>query len=363
MSNRVHDWLLSTWGLNLQEPLWLIAGLSTLILLIAYGRFRRRREQMTFKSRRQEKATLPNRRDREIGRHLAVTMILIAIIGLSIPASRPIIDSQTVEDYSLISWIIDVSESMGQEDVVSGDDQTISRLEGVIESLNRTYDRTPSNSLKQVITFSDEDSVTVGELVTTDAELSIQIANLAEIAPKNATATEFGLRAARDSCAQAFDAITKLDRETDNRSESQARPIDRNNLPCTLILLSDGECSKRSCKADSVAAAAEANSRGMTVHAVSWGDPDADKRTAHVPDRKTMGQIAVAGGGIHLETNDTDQLVSLYQDAFDQLQPRTVYQELFWGVVWGARALIGLLILVFYLTCLRNQDLLIRRSR
>ena len=344
--------------LDLQEPLWLLSGLTTIIMIFVYRRWRRQRPQLTINHQLVAERILPHRSDRTLGHHLGFVILIVLILGLIFPASRPVIATESVTDKSLVTWVVDSSASMETIDITNYSGEPISRFDGANNAIRQTVNQIPDGTLMQIVTFADADKVTVGEMTRDSTKLRAQINQLTDPDPQAATATLFGLQAAIDACVGAFNLFAEF--AQDGPLASQAADPNQ-ELPCTIILLSDGECTPQPwCVGDVNHLTETARSRGLTIHTVSWGDPDGDRRTVHLANPEAMAEIARLGGGSHLATADIDQLVGLYQEIVSQIQTQTQHQTLWSPAVWAARILIGACFCLFGLLCRRNRDLLIR---
>lgn len=354
------------WFLDLQEPLWLLTAVIPVVLAWLYITRRRRLPQVTYKSQVVEAATVAKRLDRKgrdrgdrelWRRHLPAFGILVCLLALAPLTARPTFAAQTVEERSLITWLIDTSQSMETVDVTNSAGESVSRLEGVIETLKLTIDQTPENSFRQMVTFSDEEHVVTHPLTRSSDELSAQVAALAEIELTHSTATEDGLATAVENCVRTSELVEQYGIRVDNSGVADGELA----MPCVVILLSDGECDNQPfCTSESIDIAAEAKARGARVHTVSWGDPNGDRSQVFLPDAAAMQAIADAGGGQHLETADTVQLVALYNEVMNQVDSGVVEHGMPMAIVWAIRAVFLALALAFGPSYVRNQSLVIR---
>lgn len=341
--------------LDLQEPIWLITLIAPAILAWLYIAKRRTREQITCFAPSIEKATITGPRSRELGRHtVALTMVLV-LVGLPFLASRPIVDSQTETDDVMLTWVIDTSQSMSQADVTNQAGQQVSRIEGVIEALKQTVDYAPEGAFRQLVTFSSRDDVVTHGLTRSSSDLVAQIDSLASIELNKSTVTEAGLAEATRNCVRTFELI-------DQYGELESSPTADTESPCLIFLLSDGQCDNQpSCRLETEAIAAEGHRQGMTIHTISWGDPNGDRRTSFLPDPEAMADIAAAGGGRHLASNQADELVDLYNEAVDSIETKTVERTLNPFAVWVARGLI--LLIPFWFIRMALAPILVVTSR
>ena len=348
------------WFLDLQEPYWLATLVVPFGLAYIYITRRKDFSQIIFRSRVTEKATLPglaDRRFRELPRHIGAIVLIGAMLWSIGSASRPAVPGQTVTEQSLLSWVIDTSQSMSTVDVTGANGNQISRLAGVVEALEATVDQAPAGIFRQLITFSDRENVVSHEVVETGSELRAQIGQLAETELKHETATEAAMATAVENCIRTSDLISKY-------GDNDPADVAGNQLavPCIIILLSDGECSNQpNCQLESETTAKLARDRGITVHTVAWGDPEGDRNEVFLPDHRAMERIAGFGGGQYLSTADTSQLVQLYDDAVSQTEAKTVSQGLDMIQVWSWRATVAGLALVFWLLCIRSTTLVVIR--
>ncbi len=360
MLNATTDGSTFPWVLDFQAPWWLLTTIIPLGLVVLYITRRHRRPQIMYPSRVMEKATLPDRKDREWPRHLATLGLIVSMLGLIVAAAQPVFPGQKVIEQSLLTWVIDTSQSMQTADVTDQDGQQVSRLEGVIDALNQTIDQAPPNAFRQLVTFSDENNIVTHQLTRSSAELAAQIEQLADTELTRSTDTEDGLATATENCVRASELI-ELYGSPDKVTRS-ATATDELAVPCIIILLSDGECDNQPfCVEETVDVAAEGHRRGMRIHTVSWGNPDGDRTASFLPDTEAMQRIASAGGGQHLETADASHLVQLYNEVWQQVKTETVPQGIPEAVVWSVRLMLVLLTVYAGATFLMNQDLVIVR--
>ncbi len=357
-----------TWFLDLQEPLWLLTAVIPIGLAYLYVTRRQRLPQVLYKSKRVEAATVakrPNRKGKDQGdrefwrRHLPAFGLVLVLLTLVPLISRPTIAVKTVEERSLITWLIDTSQSMETVDVTNSAGQQISRLAGVVETLELTIDQAPANSFRQLVTFSDEKHVVTQPLTRSSEELSTQVTALAETELTYSTATEAGLKAAVENCVRTSELVEQYGSQT---SDDSVQATDNQlTMPCVVILLSDGECDNQPfCVSESIEIATQAQARGIRIHTVSWGDPNGDRSKVFLPDTQAMQAIATAGGGQHLETADTTQLVDLYNEVMDQVENQTVPEGMPMELVWLLRIVFTIAALAFWPSYLKNQALVIR---
>ena len=347
------------WILDLQEPLWLLTAVIPLTLAYAYVTRRRRRPQVFYRNSTVLRATLAHYGNRNPRRGWLALLLIVTLLALPVAASRPTIASQTATEQSLITWVIDTSQSMEVVDVNNQAGQKVSRLAGVIEALQLTANQAPPNTFRQLVTFSDENNIVTHELTRESTELLAQIDQLAETELTRSTDTEKGLATATENCIRTAEIVEQYGSLSSSTSSDES---DQLALPCIIILLSDGECDNQPfCVDETIDVAATGQERGMKIHAVAWGDPEGDRSKVFLPDHKAMKAIAVAGGGQYLETADTTQLVQLYNEVLEQVKTETVPQGAPWWIVWIARLFIAVLTIAFWLGCLMAPEMVVGR--
>ena len=255
-------------------------------------------------------------------KHTISTILLASMVVLAYPAASPITEATQIQENALLIWVYDASESMETQDVIK-DDVLISRLDASVFALEESLETIPPHFYKLLVSFAGPDEVHVGLPTLNGQELLMQARNIPQ---GEKTATDFGLEQAIQTCRQFFN--------------------DKDNYPCEIFLLSDGECNPRpDCRLKSEEIAAKAQTKGIIIHAVSWGNPDSEYR----PSPADMQAIADAGQGQHLSSVQTSELAELYSDVAIGLEVQTTQQMLAARWIWGTRTLILLLGFVFWL--------------
>ena len=254
--------------------------------------------------------------------HLSVLLLCLLILALVYPAAQPVNASYQIREKALLVWVYDASESMSTMDVQK-DGVNISRLDASVLALEESLGEIPPDIHKILISFSGREEISVGLPTLDNAELLKQAQTIVR---GERTATDFGLEQAFSACRQFFN--------------------NEDNHPCVVFLLSDGECNPRpQCRTRSEELTVAARDKGITVHAISWGDPESDFR----PNPRDMEDIAQAGHGQHLVSAQTSELTKLYSNVAKGFNVQTVYQALSSPFVWGARIIIALITLIFFL--------------
>ena len=305
---------------KVDDPWWLLLTVIPVVLFL--NEIRKRPEPV---DRYWGSATVHDlsvKKHRAWPKHTISTILLASMVALAYPAASPITEVTRVQENALLIWVYDASESMETKDVIK-DDVLISRLDASVFALEESLETIPPHFYKLLVSFAGSDEVHVGLPTLNSQELLMQARNIPQ---GEKTATDFGLEQAIQTCRQFFN--------------------DKDNYPCEIFLLSDGECNPRpDCRLKSEAIALEAQTKGIIIHAVSWGNPDSEYR----PSPADMQAIADAGQGQHLSSVQTSELAELYSDVAIGLEVQTTQQMLAAGWVWGARTLILLLGLVFWL--------------
>ena len=260
--------------------------------------------------------------NRQWPRHLSAILMSLLILMLVYPAARPVSAIEQTQEKALLIWVYDASESMSTVDVQK-DDTLISRLDASVQALEDSLDSIPGDFHKLLVSFAGPEEVTVGLPTLNNAELLKQAHSITQ---GERTATDYGLERAFAACQQFFN--------------------DEDDYPCEVFLLSDGECNPRpQCRMRSTELVAEAANRGIVVHTISWGDPESDYR----PNPRDMAELASAGDGIHLASDQIGELTNLYSDVATGMDIEVTYQALASGYAWLARLMIVLLTLIFFM--------------
>ena len=306
--------------LKVQEPWWLLLAVIPLILLFVHLAQRQSVADLHWKNETVRDASVIV--NRNWPRHW-IAAIMLTLMALAVyPAARPINSTTEVQEKALLIWVYDASESMTTVDVVKND-ALVSRLDASVAALEESLVTIPADFYKLLVSFAGPDEVEVG-LPTLNSNQLLDQAN--NIPRGERTATDFGLERAVSACEQFFN-------NTDD-------------YPCEIFLLSDGECNPRpNCYIRSKDIAAEAASKGMVIHAISWGNPESDYR----PNPDDMQALADIGNGRHLLSVQTSELAELYNSVATSLDVQTTHQALASGFVWIARGFVIALAVLFLL--------------
>ena len=193
----------------------------------------------------------------------------------------------------LIIWVYDASTSMSTVDVNQAG-KLISRLDASVSALETSLEAVPPNFHKLLISFAGQDEINVNLPTFNNAEL---LAQARQIQRGEFTATDYGLERAVSACQQFFNS--------------------KDEYPCVIFLLSDGECNPRpQCRLRTQEIAKTASENSIVIHTVSWGDMRSDYR----PNPDDMRDIANIGQGQHLVSAQTEELATLYQDVVSSLE-------------------------------------------
>ena len=313
------EWL-SLDNLRLEEPEWLLLAILPLALLLLYVWQRRTLTDLHWKNEIVRDSSVVI--NRQWPRHWITVIMVISMLLLVYPAARPVNSTVQTEEKTLLIWVYDASASMSTVDV-GRDDTQISRLEASVLALEESLPEIDSDFHKLLISFAGADEIAVNLPTFSNAELLTQAR---QIPRGEYTATDYGLERAVSVCQQFFNS--------------------RDNYPCEVFLLSDGECNPRpQCRLRGEEIAAEAAGKGIVIHTVSWGDPRSDYR----PNPEDMQAIADAGGGRHLVSAETSELAALYKNVAAGVEVQTVDHALAMSLVWISRGLIVALGLAFWL--------------
>ena len=305
---------------KLQEPWWLLMATIPLLLWFSLIWRKNRTPDRNYRNALVHHASVPV--NRQWPRRLINTLLLLVMVGLVYPAARPINDSQEINEEALLVWVYDASESMSTVDVVKGD-QTVSRFDAAVAALAESLSTIPAEHYKLLISFSGPQQIVVNTPTLDAATILHQAQNIVR---GEYTATDYGLERAISACQQFF--------------------ANKDNYPCEIFLLSDGECNPRpQCHMRAEELTLKAAEHGMVVHTISWGDPRSEYRA----NPFDMQAVAAAGNGQHLSSSDAGELAQLYQRVAAGLKTIVIDQLLADLFVWAARALLLTLALAFWL--------------
>ena len=303
-----------------QDPWWLLIAFIPAILVFFHLLKKNKVADLRWRNKLvRDSSVIANR---AWPRRLISAIMILTMIALVYPTATPVNSTIQAQEKALLVWVYDASESMTTTDVVQ-DDVVISRLEASVAALEDSLETIPSDFYKLLISFADADEVNVGLPTLNSEELLAQANNI----PRGEkTATDFGLERAVSACRQFFNS--------------------QDNYPCEIFLLSDGECNPRPiCRIRSEEIAAEATTKGIVIHTISWGDPESDYR----PNPEDMQAIADIGKGQHLSSVKTSELAELYGNVAAGMEVRETHQYLSMQYVWTARALLVILAIAFWL--------------
>ena len=336
---------------SLKEPIWLLIG-AFLVLVAGLIYFWPKTWRSQLNINHPNATAIINRQAviKGFARPLVVVGLLGSILAGAYLASRPVTAIEQRESQSLVSWVIDVSESMNNVDISGVDDQPLSRFQGAVEAVRMSVDSVPERSMMQLVTFSNASEVQAGPMTYSKDSLRKQLDSLEPPSEGAATETSFGLAAAVDAC------VIVMGYDLDSGNDG--------NLPCTVILLSDGECTPQPfCQKDVEDVAKRGRDQGVVINTVSWGDPLGDPTEIELPNPAAMERLANIGQGQHLETGELSQLVKLYQEIVSRIEVEEI-ETVAWGpAVLGARILMILMaLLVWREGRQKNQGLVINQA-
>ena len=305
--------------LLVQEPWWLLLAVIPVIFLLVHCFQKRRITDLRWKSAVVRRSSvIVNRR---WPRHLITVILVATMLILVYPAARPVNTTTTIQKKALLVWVYDASESMTTVDVARHN-QLVSRLDASVSALEDSLETLPADFYKLLISYSESDQIEVGLPTLNNIELLRQAR---EITHGEYTATDYALDQAVTVCQQFFN--------------------DQNNT-CVIFLLSDGECNPRpACNMRSEDIAEVAAERGITIHTISWGDPESE----YPPNPKDMKDIAKIANGTHLSSDNVNELTQLYNNVAMSVEVQEVHQSLASPFVWATRIIIVFLAMVLLL--------------
>lgn len=246
--------------------------------------------------------------------HCLVWCLLTVAIARPVLVEPPQQHEEPVRDLMLA---IDISQSMQTVDLKNTDGQPVSRMSAV-KAVVQDFIRQRTKDRLGLVVF--------GSGAYPQAPLTLDHASLTLLLDQ----TDVGMAGPNTAIGDAIGLSLKL--------LEQAKEPEK-----VLILLTDGNDTS---SAITPAHAAEmAAARGVVIHTIGIGDPEA-KAEAKV-DLQSLQQIATATGGRFFRAEDRESLQQVYA-TLDQLTPHQVKtlthypkRDLFWWALGAALLLLG----------------------
>jgi Ca-activated chloride channel family protein len=264
--------------------------------------------------------------------NLMVWALLLLAAARPELVEKPIERQQPVRDLMLA---IDISQSMETNDFTDANGQKINRLAAVKEVVHSFIDKRKDDRLGLIV---------FGSGAYPQAPLTLDHASLSLLLDD----TGIGMAGPNTAIGDAIGLSLKL--------LEQAHEPEK-----VLILLTDGNDTSSAITPDHAAAMAAA--KGVVIHTIGIGDPNASGEAK--VNLQGLQQIAEATGGKFFRAEDRNALNQVYS-TLDKLTPHQVKtlshqpkKDLFW---WPLGAAIGLLAL-YHLGALLRPHLMLVRQR
>ncbi|MNF32767.1 von Willebrand factor type A domain protein [compost metagenome] len=254
-----------------------------------------------------------------------VWALLVAAVARPVLVEKPIERQQPVRDLMLA---IDISQSMETTDYTDANGQKINRLAAVKEVVHGFIDRRKEDRLGLIV---------FGSGAYPQAPLTLDHASLSLLLDD----TGIGMAGPNTAIGDAIGLALKM---LDQAHEPEK----------VLILLTDGNDTSSAITPDHAASMAAA--KGVVIHTIGIGDPDASGEAK--VNLQGLQQIAKATGGRFFRAEDRQALDQVYA-TLDTITPHQVKtfshqpkRDLFWLPLGAA---IGLLALYHLLALLRSR--------
>ncbi|MDD2060996.1 VWA domain-containing protein [Pseudomonas sp. GD03860] len=246
--------------------------------------------------------------------HWLVWALLVVAIARPVLVEPPQQHEEPVRDLMLA---IDISQSMQTVDLKGADGTPVSRMSAVKAVVQDFIRQRPKDRLGLVV---------FGSAAYPQAPLTLDHASLSILLGQ----TDVGMAGPNTAIGDAIGLSLKL--------LEQAKEPEK-----VLILLTDG--NDTSSAITPAHAASMAAARGVVIHTIGIGDPNAEAEAK--VDLKSLQEIATATGGEFFRATDRDALQQVYA-TLDKLTPHQVKtlthqpkRDLFWLALGAALLLFG----------------------
>ncbi len=289
--------------MSFAHPIWFVAGVAVLGLIVGYvlAQRRARRHTLRFANLELLERVAPNRPGRI--RHLPTAVLLVGLILLTVALAGPTASTKVPRNRATVMLAIDVSLSMESTDV------SPNRLDAAKEAATQfVKDLTPGVNLG-LVSFAGIATV----LVSPTTDRAPAIAAIASLKLDERTATGDALI----SCLQTIDLFSKTISGVDGPA------------PARVVMMTDG---KRTVGRTEVEAAKQAAAAKIPVSMIAFGTDhgtiDYQGSVIDVPlDTSSMQQIAQISGGDFHTAASADELKSVYSQLGEQIGYETKQQD------------------------------------
>ncbi|MBO4165379.1 MULTISPECIES: VWA domain-containing protein [Micromonospora] len=288
--------------IRFMQPWWLLTLVPVLALAAAY--VWRQRHRRAYAMRFTNVDLLRTLAPKGLGwrRHVAATVLLLAMVALATGMARPAIDTREPLERATVMLAIDVSLSMQADDV------SPSRLEAAQEAAKQFVGELPASYNLGLVSFAKAANV----LVAPTKDRAVVTAAIDGLTLAEATATGEAVF----TCLEAIRSV----------------PADgaAGIPPARIVLLSDGFRTSGRSVEEAAAAAQAANVPVSTIaFGTDSGQVDIGGQLQRVPvDRLALAQLAETTEGYFYEAASVAELKQVYQDMGSSIGFRTEPREI-----------------------------------
>jgi Ca-activated chloride channel family protein len=324
------------------QYLWLLPALALLPVLYVWLLRRRVRQAVRYSSLGVVRAAAPGRNWR---RHIPPALLLLALAGLLLAASRPVARVPLPWARSTVMLAMDVSLSMRVSDVKP------SRIVAAQEAAKLFLQGLPRNIDVGLVTFAGSSQVAQG--ATLDRESLVAAIDAFQMQTGTAVGNAIVVCLAElfpdhgiDVGEMTFGSSKRSGRSLDDRAKPPPKAITPvapgSYNSAAIILLSDG---RRTTGIDTLVAAKMAADRGVRIHVVGLGTVDGEASMEGMPiylrlDEPTLREVARMTGGEYHHAGTAEKLRSVYETLGTRVQVQTRETELS-GLLAFASALLA----------------------
>jgi Ca-activated chloride channel family protein len=279
------------------------------------------------------------------GRHIPPALLLLALAGLLLAASRPVARVPLPWARSTVMLAMDVSLSMRVSDVKP------SRIVAAQEAAKLFLQGLPRNIDVGLVTFAGSSQVAQG--ATLDRESLVAAIDAFQMQTGTAVGNAIVVCLAElfpdhgiDVGEMTFGSSKRSGRSLDDRAKPPPKAITPvapgSYNSAAIILLSDG---RRTTGIDTLVAAKMAADRGVRIHVVGLGTVDGEASMEGMPiylrlDEPTLREVARMTGGEYHHAGTAEKLRSVYETLGTRVQVQTRETELS-GLLAFASALLA----------------------
>jgi Ca-activated chloride channel homolog len=276
--------------------LWLLLGVAGLLVLYVVLQLRRKRYAVRFTNVELLGSIAPKRPGWR--RHVAFTLLLLALAAGSLAMARPSKTVKVPRDRATVMMVIDVSLSMESTDV------TPTRLKAAQKAAKEFARLLPSSINLGLVSFAGTAAVDVRP-TTNRSDVTRAIDNL-QLAPSTATG---------DAIFAALGALQSFQAQAPSTG-NKSQPV-----PARIVMLSDGARTVGRPVDEGITAAKQAK---VPISTIAFGTPtgtvELEGQQQQVPvDTDTMKHIAQGTGGSYHAAASASQLHDVYQNLGSQI--------------------------------------------